>query len=153
MNFLHLIIIFSIFGVLSTLGHDISNAFHQAYSDINHYGHDIINTGIGIGNHISHAVVNTFFGQFANDVVTPVFSYFDSFIIQITKDIISGVAYVMALLLGIPEGFIQYFSQSLGSLGIVGFPVTMLIIGIGIVLIVAIGLFIVKLAQYLIEVL
>lgn len=152
MDLLNLIIVFSIFGVFSALGHDISNAFHQAYSDIHHFALDISNPGIGAISIISSGT-QTFFGNFVDDVIDPVFNYGDSIIIDITKDLINAVADVTGFLIGIPEGFIDYFSHALGNLGILGFPATMVVIGIGIVIIVAVGLFIFKLAQYLIEVL
>ena len=150
--YLHILIVFSIFGVLSALGHDISSAMHTAYNNIYHFANAIANPGI-TGAKLIISGTQSFFGSFVGDVVDPVFNFIDQAIITVTQDLLATVATVMSWVLGIPEGFIVFFQHSLGGLGILGFPATMIIIGIGIVIIVAVSLAIVKVIQYLVEVL
>ena len=125
---------------------------HTAYNNIYHFANAIANPGI-TGAKLIISGTQSFFGSFVGDVVDPVFNFIDQAIITVTQDLLATVATVMSWVLGIPEGFIVFFQHSLGGLGILGFPATMIIIGIGIVIIVGLGLFIVKVIQYLIEVL
>ena len=125
---------------------------HTAYNDIYHFANAIANPGI-TGAKLIISGTQSFFGSFVGDVVDPVFNFIDQTVITVTKDLLATVATVMSWVIGIPQGFIIFFQHSLGGLGILGFPATMIIIGIGIVIIVALGLFIVKVIQYLIEVL
>ncbi len=150
--YLHILIVFSIFGVFSALGHDISSAMHTAYNDIYHFAYAIDNPGI-TGAKLIISGTQSFFGSFVGDVVDPVFNFIDQTVITVTQDLLATVATVMSWIIGIPQGFIIFFQHSLGGLGILGFPATMIIIGIGIVIIVALGLFIIKVIQYLVEVL
>ena len=150
--YLHILIVFSIFGVLSALGHDISRAMHTAYNDIYQFANAIANPGI-TGVNLLISGTRSFFGNFVGYVVDPVFNFIDQTVITVTQDLLATVATVMSWVIGIPQGFIIFFQHSLGGLGILGFPATMIIIGIGIVIIVALGLFIIKVIQYLIEVL
>ena len=125
---------------------------HTAYNDIYHFANAIANPGI-TGAKLIISGTQSFFGSFVGDVVDPVFNFIDQTVITVTQDLLATIATVMSWVIGIPEGFIVFFQHSLGGLGILGFPATMIIIGIGIVIIVGLGLFIVKVIQYLIEVL
>ena len=125
---------------------------HTAYNNIYHFANAIANPGI-TGAKLIISGTQSFFGSFVGDVVDPVFNFIDQAIITVTQDLLATVATVMSWVLGIPEGFIVFFQHSLGGLGILGFPATMIIIGIGIVIIVAVSLAIVKVIQYLVEVL
>ncbi len=151
-----LLVIFGIFGFFGQLGRDISNAFHSAYNDVAHFESGIISKEKNIL-HKSGTEVETveekFFGDFVSYVIDPVFNFFDGVVQDFSNDIVSAASDVVGIFIGIPQGFINYFTTSLNGIGIFGFPVTMLIIGIGIVIIVAVGLFVVKLAQYLLDVL
>ncbi len=155
-DIIFLLYIFGIFGFFGQLGRDISNAIHTAYNDVANFESGVIKKENNILHQTGTEVETAeekFFGTFVSYVVDPVFGFFDTIVIDITNDIISGVADVTGIFIGIPQGFINYFTTSLNGIGIFGFPVTMLIIGIGIVIIVAVGLFVVKLAQYLMDVL
>ena len=154
--YLILVYVFGLFGFLGQLGTDISNAIHAAYNDVANFESSTLKKENSIlhksGTEVE-SVEEKFFGNFVSYVIDPVFGFFDNIIIDITNDIISGIGDVTGIFIGIPQGFINYFTTELHGIGIVGLPVTMLIIGIGIVIIVAVGLFVVKLAQYLMDVL
>ena len=151
-----LLSVFGIFGFFGQLGSDISNAFHTAYNDVASFESSTIKKEKSILNKTGtniESVGEKFFGSFVSYILDPVMNFFDDIIIDASNDMVSAAGDVVGIFIGIPQGFINYFTSSLNGLGIFGFPVTMLIIGIGIVIIVAVGLFIVKLAQYLMDVL
>ena len=148
--------VFGIFGFFGQLGTDISNAFHTAYNDVATFESNTVKKEKSIlhkSGYEVESVEEKFFGTFVSYVIDPVFGFFDNIIIDTTNDILSGVGDVTGIFIGIPQGFINYFTTELNGFGIFGLPVTMLIIGIGIVIIVGVGLFVVKLAQYLMDVL
>ena len=154
MYIFHLIIIFSILGFLSQIGHDIASGISYAATKFFHIitpfsdtkrTYKKITTGT--------EKVGVFFSDVVNSFLDPVFQYFGSVEVDITYDITNSVETVLSWVIGIPQGFINYFTNVLSGMGILGFPATMVIIGLGLVMIVALSLFIVKLIQYLVEVL
>lgn len=155
-SIIFLLAVFSIFGFFGQLGQDISNAFHTAYNDVAKFESGVVTKEKNIlrksGTHFE-SLEQIFFGNFVSYVIDPVFNFFDGVIQDFTNDIISVASDIVGIFIGIPQGFIDYFTSSLNGLGLFGLPVTMLIIGIGIVIIVAVGMFVVKLAQYLMDVL
>jgi hypothetical protein len=152
----HLIIIFSILGFLGHIGQDISNGISQVGKDIS----NAINTGYGdltremgsittsLPRDIMIASIKAFMA-----FISPALNFFKDIDKWTAPAIVSFIDYVISVIIGIPQGFINAMSSMLGGLGIFGFPVTLILISIGVLIIVAISLAIVKLIQYLIEVL
>jgi len=142
------------FGFLSSLGSDISNAIHKVYSDIESFLSSAV-SAVTTGAHkvsstISSTITDTFFGKFVAYVIDPVLKFWGSIVQEATTWFGGIVAKIVAYLIGIPEGFINYLTGAFSAIGIFGIPATMIAVGIGIVLIVAIGLLGIRLVRYVI---
>ena len=142
-----------IFGILGS----IENGFSTVYHDITHAVSSGVKGAESIGGGIAKGVVqtaeNTFFGNFINYVVDPIFSDFAKGVLDYTRYLKEGIGDIFGVIIGVPLGLIKYIGSFLGKLGIIGLPAEMIIIGIGIVATVSIGLGIIKLVQAIGEIL
>lgn len=142
-----------IFGFLGTLSAGFSTVYHDVVNAVSSGIKSAVSFGTGIAKGLAQTAQNIFIGSFINYIVTPIVTYGSNGILDLIRYMKGGIGDIFGVLIGIPLGLINYITGYLNALGIFGLPVVMVITGIFIVVLTAMGLGIIKLVQALGELL